>query len=154
MFFCLQSNFKDVIHSDSWNPFFEIYDSWMRQKELTENLVCHEPRSDVYGYLLQDDANTFDNTIGFWSIDNKAFPSEEAAQRYILLEKSVILSETEDLIHQLVHTLIPDSTYSKNDPSWFMGAQEILKGLIYLLLEDALDERSGFTRDNMNLMTI
>ena len=147
-------NFKDVIHSDSWNPFFEIYDSWMRQKELTEKLVFHESGSSISDYVLQDNIDIFDVSTGFWSIDEKAFPNEEAAQRYILLDKSVILSETEDMIHQLVHTLIPDSTYSKNDPSWFMGAQEILKGLIYLLLEDALDERSGFTRDNMNLMTI
>ena len=147
-------NFKDVVHSDSWNPFFEIYDSWMRQKEPGEKLQFHNPGTDISRYALQDKIELFDSSVGFWSIDEKAFPTEDAAQRYILLVKSVILSETEDMIHQLVHTLIPDSTYAKNDPSWFMGAQEILKGLIYLLLEDALDERSGFTRDNMNLMTI
>ncbi len=147
-------NFKDVVHSDSWNPLFEIYDSWMRQKKLDEKPVFHGPGSDLEGYALQDDCKRFDSTVGFWSMDAKAFPSEDAAQRYILLEKSVILSETEDLIHQLIHTLIPDSMLSAHDPSWFMGAQQILKGLLYLLLEDALDERSGFTRDNMNFMTI
>ena len=147
-------NFKDVVHSDSWNPFFEIYDSWMRQKELTEKLTFHKPGTDISGFALQDGIEQFDDAVGFWSIDKKAFPTEDAAQRYITLDKSVILSETEDMIHQLVHTFIPDSMIGTHDPSWFMGAQEILKGLIYLLLEDALDERSGFTRDNMNLMTI
>lgn len=147
-------NFKDVIHSDCWNPFSEIYDSWMRQKELTEKLAFHESGTPVRYYALQDSIELFDEKAGFWSIDDKAFPNEEAAQRYITLAKSVIMSETEDMIHQLVHVLIPDSTYSKNDPSWFMGAQEILKGMIYLMLEDALDDRSGFTKDNMNLMTV
>lgn len=147
-------NFKDVIHSDCWNPFSEIYDSWMRQKELTEKLTFHEAGTPVSSYALQDSMEFFNEENGFWSIDDKAFPGEEAAQRYITLVKSVIMSETEDMIHQLVHALIPDSTYAKNDPSWFMGAQEILKGLIYLMLEDALDDRSGFTKENMNLMTI
>ena len=147
-------NFKDVIHSDCWNPFSEIYDSWMRQKELAKKLTFHGSGTAVSSYILQDSAELFRVNSGFWSVDDKAFPSEEAARHYITLATSVILSETEDMIHQLVHALIPDSTYSKNDPSWFMGAQEILKGLIYLMLEDALDDRSGFTKDNMNLMTI
>ena len=147
-------NFKDVVHSDSWNPFFEIYDSWMRQKEIDGKLTFHKSGSYIKGYVPQDRIELFDSDAGFWSIDEKAFPSEESAQRYIQLDKSIILSETEDMIHQLVHTLIPDSMIASHDPSWFMGAQEILKGIIYLMLEDSLDERSGFTRDNMNLMTI
>lgn len=147
-------NFKDVIHSDCWNPFSEIYDSWMRQKELMEKLTFHEAGATPDSYVLQDSAELFQEDSGFWSIEEKAFPNEESAQHYITLAKAVIMSETEDMIHQLVHALIPDSTYSQNDPSWFMGAQEILKGLIYLMLEDALDERSGFTKENMNLMTL
>lgn len=147
-------NFKDVNHSDCWNPFSEIYDSWMRQKGLEEKLTYHKDGATVNAYVPQDSRDFFNVRAGFWSIDDKAFPSEDAARRYVTLAKSVILSETEDMIHQLVHALIPDSTYSKNDPSWFMGAQEILKGMVYLCLEDALDENSGFTRDNMNLMTI
>ncbi len=147
-------NFKDVVHSDCWNPLLEIYDSWMRQKGLEEKLTFHEDGASMDAYALQDSRECFGRRAGFWSVDDKAFPDREAAQCYITLAKSVILSETEDRIHQLVHALIPDSMYAKNDPSWFMGAQEILKGLIYLCLEDALDERSGFTRDNMNLMTV
>lgn len=148
-------NFKDASHSDCWNPLLEIYDSWMRQKGMAERLSFHPDSAELDGgYVLQDSMEQFDKKNGFWSIGDKAFPGEEAAQCYITLAKSVILSETEDMINQLVHALIPDTLYGRNDPSWFMGAQEILKGLIYLCLEDALDERSGFTRDNMNLMTI
>lgn len=147
-------NFKDAVHSDCWNPFSEIYDSWMRQKDFTEKLMYHEAGTSMTPYVLQDSREQFDEEAGFWSIDNKAFPSEDSVKRYITIAKSVVLSETEDMIHQLVHSLIPDSTYSKNDPSWFMGAQEILKGIIYLMLEDALDTGSGFTKDNMNLMTV
>lgn len=145
-------NFKDPAHSDGWNPLFEIYDSWMRQNGLEKKPTFRE--GSAAAYLLQDSRERFSERGGFWSIDEKAFPDEISAQRYIAHTKSVIQSETEDMIHQLVHALIPDSTYGKNDPSWFMGAQEILKGVIYLMLEDALDTRSGFTRDNMNLMTV
>lgn len=107
-------NFKDVLHSDCWNPLAEIYDSWMRQKAAVETLT---------GRRLED-------------------------------AMAEIQSETADLVYQIVHTLIPDTMLSKTDPSWFMGAQEILSSIIYAMLEDALDPRAGFTRDNMNLQTV
>lgn len=40
------------------------------------------------------------------------------------------------------------------DKSWEYGAQDLLKGIILSMLEDAADDSSGFTRDMMTFRTI
>lgn len=145
-------NFKDVIHSDCWNPLSEIYDVYIRQKNLKGSIkLIKNPKklSEYHRHFFPDKY-----TGAFWVYKNDAYPTEKEAVKAYEGELADILSETADLVHQLVHTLIPDSLQSKQDPSWFMGAQEILSGVIYAMLEDSLDERYGLNRDNMNLMTV
>lgn len=145
-------NFKDVLHSDCWCPLTEIYDVWIRQKGLTAKLRQINDRRELDNYELQNDAAEYGEE--FWSYGEKAFADPRQAARCYEDELASIHSETADLVHQTVHALIPDTLLSKTDPSWFMGAQEILSGILYAMLEDALDGRSGFTRDTMNLMTV
>lgn len=126
-------NFKDALHSHCWNPLTEIYDTWMTQTEYMDGPTYKQGR---------------------WYVNDEEFETEQKATSYIEILISGVLSKTEDLINQLVNAVIPDDMVAKHDPSWMLGAKEIFKGLIYCMLEDALDERSGFTRDNMNFMTI
>jgi type IV secretion system protein VirD4 len=145
-------NFKDVLHSNCWNPLSEIYDVYMRQKGLKDKLMHIRDKNRLSEFTFRGQKEEIKDD--FWVFDNFAFATEaEAKRRYedVLAE---ILSETADLIHQIVHTLIPDTLVAKQDPSWHIGSQQILSGLLYAMLEDALDDRSGFTRDNMNLMTV
>lgn len=145
-------NFRDVLHSNCFNPLAEIYDVWIRQKGLAEKLTPVEGRSCLDEYECQNDPANYQDT--FWRYGSKAFSSEKAARRCYEDEIASIQAETSDLIHQVVHALIPDSLVSKNDPTWVLGARDILAGLIYTMLEDALDERSGFIREHMNIMNI
>lgn len=144
-------NFKDVLHTiDTWNPLSEIYDIWIQQKDLKVTQILGEV--PLKEYELQDNPVCGQDT--FWICDGKAFCSESAAKRYWEDRTADILSQSSDLICQLVYAFIPDAVMGKSDPSWGMGARDILAGVLYAMLEDALDERSGFTRDQFNLMNI
>ena len=145
-------NFKDLLHSDCWNPLLEIYDTYIKQKGLKDKIEFIDDIKHLKDYKLQAEEKEYGS--GFWAFCGKAYATQAAATRAYEDKIADILSETADLVHQLVHTLIPDTMIGTHDPSWFMGAQEILSVIIYAMLEDALDERSGFTRDNMNLMNI
>lgn len=148
-------NFKDVMHSNGWNPFSEIYDLWITQKEEFDRIKVVEIEKLFGGnYKLQSSKKDFDKLSYFWAVDDKAFASNEEALKFMDFWKSDIMSTSADMIEQITIALIPNNIQSKTDPSWGMGAQDILRGFIYAMLEDALDERSGFSRDNMNLMTI
>ncbi len=145
-------NFKDVLHSDCWNPLVEIYDVYTKQKYLKSKIKFLDNKQQSYKYKFNTDLNGYSGS--FWAYGEKTYSTQEEAVQAYENELAEILSETADLIHQLVHTIIPDTLIGPQDPSWFMGAQEILSGIIYAMLEDSLDDRSGFTRDNMNLMNI
>ena len=145
-------NFKDVLHSDCWNPLLELFDTYVAQKGLKNQIAYIDDCEKLRDYHINGQIKAISN--GFWIYGKNAYSTEQKAIQAYENEIAHILSETSDLVHQLVHTLIPDSLQAKNDPSWFMGAQEILSGFIYAMLEDALDDRSGFSRDYMNLMNI
>ena len=145
-------NFKDVLHSDCWNPLLELFDTYISQKGMKNRVAYVDDRKKLKDYRMCGRIEEFKN--GFWVYKGGAYPTEKKALRVYENELAHILSETSDLAHQMVHTLIPDTMQSKTDPSWIMGAQDILSGFIYAMLEDALDERSGFGRDKMNLMNM
>lgn len=145
-------NFKDVLCSDVWNPLEQVYHTWMRQAELKKSLRMVSGEAYLAEYERQDDTASYADT--FWVCGGKAFPGEEAAKRWYNDQLGLIYAETSDLIHQLVHAFIPDTHIASHDPSWGLGARDILAGLIYLMLEDALDERTGFTLAHMNLINL
>lgn len=144
-------NFKDVLHTvDTWNPLSEVYDVWIQQKNLQITQIWGKEALEEYE--LQDNPASYQDP--FWSCDGKAFCSEKAAKRFCEDKTADILSETSDLIHQLVYAFIPDSLVGRSDPSWGLGARDILAGVLYAMLEDALDEKSGLTRDRFNIMNV
>lgn len=144
-------NFKDPAFSNTWNPLHEVFDVWMRQTE--KSFMRVRGWEHLAEYELRDDPGVFSET--FWVCDGKAFASEKAARRWCEDQTAPILAEAADLIHQLVQAFIPDSMIGKADPTWMLGARDILTGLIYLMLEDAQDEpRTGFVKNHMNLVTL
>ena len=147
-------NFKDTQYSNMWNPLLEIYDSWMELNSITEKLKYHRSLSDLKNYTLEDDISDYEKSGHFWSFGEKAYARGVNADIAIAHKKSKIESQTADLINQLVASLGSNALESSKEPCWQLGALEVLKGLIYLMLEDALDERSGFSRENMNFMNM
>lgn len=67
-------------------------------------------------------------------------------------EKSLLKAERDSQVHQFAKSMIPIK--NSRDPSWESGAQDLLKGILYAMLENVEREDSGFTRDMMTLSTV
>ena len=67
-------------------------------------------------------------------------------------EKRLLKTELDSLIHQIAKSFI--SVKNQRDPSWECGAQDLLKGILYALLENVEKKDSGFTRDMMTVSSI
>ena len=67
-------------------------------------------------------------------------------------EKRLLNTELDSLIHQIAKSFIP--VKNQRDPSWECGAQDLLKGILYALLENVEKKNSGFTRDMMTISSI
>lgn len=149
-------NFCDINHSDSWNPLVELYELWQKQDRLGTSMVYHSSTDDLLSenIKIQGDLKEFNSTGGFWTVEDLAFPTEESAERYVIDEQARLRSDASEIIVQISHDLIPDKLQSKIDSSWMMGAQQILQGLIYCLLEDSTYDGSGLGKDNFNIKTL
>lgn len=147
-------NFKDTQYSNMWNPLLEIYDGWMEMNSIEERLKYHSSLRGLSKYTLEENGAAYEKAGCFWSFDGRAYSNEECADFAVAHKKSEIESRTSDLINQLVSAIGSTAVQNSKDPGWQQGALEILRGMIYLMLEDALDSRSGFERKNMNFMNM
>ncbi|MBO5328212.1 MAG: type IV secretory system conjugative DNA transfer family protein [Clostridia bacterium] len=142
-------NFKDLIRSDKWNPLSELYDLKMQIKNMGNNWTLKEfpvnPKLKIMGVMPKD---------GFHYIEynGMAFPDTQELDSYLEFEKDFLEAEIDGLINQFSNMFI--SVQSTKDPSWEYGAQDLLKGVLHCMLEDAVNEKSGFTADMMTIKTV
>lgn len=142
-------NFKDAVRSDKWNPLYELYDKKMAVKEIGKTAVMHDGKPKKGLNLLADISEYGENYIEY---EGYAFPNGEMFDEYKRYQVDCLEVEISDIINQFANMMI-ESKNSK-DPSWEYGAQDLLKGLLYCMLEDAVNPRTGFTREMMNFQTV
>ena len=147
-------NFKNTQYTNMWNPLLEIYDSWIEMNTVDNDVEYHKSLKNLSKYTLTQNITAFEKTGDFWSFDGKAYADTETLDYAIARKRGDIESRTTDLVNQLVSSLGAGAVQTSKDPGWQLGALEIIRGMIYLMLEDAIDERSGFERKNMNFMNM
>ena len=67
-------------------------------------------------------------------------------------EKWLLTTELDSQIHQIAKSFIP--VKNQRDPSWECGAQDLLKGILYALLENVENNDSKFARNMMTVSSI
>ncbi len=143
-------NFKDTMRSDKWNPLLEVYQEHIKLKNIGKNCIARTGAVPAT-LTLAGQPDEFDNRA-YLEYDNKAFPNGRVYDTYLQFQHDYIESKVDNLLNQLVHMMI--ATQSEKDKSWELGAQELLKGIIICMLEDAVDDSSGFTSDMMTFKTL
>ncbi|MGN0765398.1 MAG: type IV secretory system conjugative DNA transfer family protein [Christensenellales bacterium] len=143
-------NFKDLMHSDRWNPLYDLYDTHIKLQSVGKGLK--QKRMPVSKNLeLFSKEEDFVNDF-YVQYDGYAFADGKVAEDYVISQRCNIEASVDDQLNQLANMMI--TAESNTDKSWEFGAQDLLKGLIYCMLEDAVDPSSGFTREMMTFKTI
>jgi type IV secretion system protein VirD4 len=132
-----QKNKPNLFITDTKGELFESHAKHLKEQGYRLfALNFKEPmRSDMWNPLLE-----------LYDLKVKA---AEIPESY---EKDLIETDLDSRIHQIAKSFIP--VKNKRDPSWECGAQDLLKGIIYALLENADKKNSGFTRDMMTVRSI
>lgn len=143
-------NFKNLVRSDKWNPLLEVYETKMKIKDIGKNCKMHSGK-------IKDNLKLFGPPEAFSEpyyieYNGLAFPNGNILDDYILFERDYLEAQVDSMLIQLVNMII--KIKSQKDPVWELGAQDLLKGLLQCMLEDALDETSGFTKDMMTFKTL
>lgn len=142
-------NFKDFALSDRWNPLGELYRKQVEIRDAGGNASMHkgEPREDLIRYGEDNEFTDF-----YIEYDGKAFPSGEALDRYVTVVRDMKKAEVSSLVSELATQMIPLT--SQIDRTWEQGAQNLLRGLLLIMLSEADDPASGFDENVMTLKTL
>ena len=142
-------NFKDYERSDRWNPLLDLYD--LKQQILSCGKGIKERIGSVDSNLDYAEHPSNYKDI-YYEYKGKAYPSREACESYVAAEKEMKEVQLSSDINQIVHMII--KVQSKNDRTWEQGAQDLLRGIIYCMLEETESPNTKFTRDMMTLSNI
>ncbi|NCA67885.1 MAG: hypothetical protein EOM87_07475 [Clostridia bacterium] len=142
-------NFKDLVNSDHWNPLGEMYNYKMELASIGENIETVDSIKES-NVKLMDKPEEY--TGKYYICGEKAFASSASLIKYLEFQRDYLEAKISDLVNQFVNMMI--KVQSQNDKSWEYGAQDLLKGIINCMLDDAADKKSGFKREMMNMKTI
>ena len=142
-------NFKNFGRSDRWNPLLEVYDVNYSVKTLGKGVKERAGKVPKNVEIVADESEYGDKYYLYKGI---AFPSITMIDSYIDNERDIIEAHVDDLVNQIANMFI--TVQNEKDPSWEYGAQDLLRGILVLMLEMSLDESTGFTRDMMTIKTI
>ncbi len=143
-------NFKNLQNSHKWNPLLELYDLKMKIVNIGKNKKYRIGKVKK-GLTLCAREEEFINE-DYIEYDGRAFPDENIFKNYLAFERDYLEANIDSLLSQFANMMI--KVQSKTDKSWEYGAQDLLKGILQCMLEEAADESSGFTREMMTLRTM
>ena len=142
-------NFKDLSHSDRWNPLNELYEKQIKKLEIGKNVQFFEGKPDKSCTLIAP-IEEYKEVYSYY--DGKAFPNGELLDTYIASQKDFLSAEISSTVNELANMFI--IVQNSKDASWEYGAQSLLKGIIYCMLEEAITPNTTFTKDMMTIKTI
>jgi len=143
-------NFKDVSRSDKWNPLEEMYEKKLAAVNFGKNVkVCKGEVPEGMEKYAADEA--YDG-VSYLEYEGQAFPNRIFLDGYVALQKDEMEIEVSSLVNQFAHMVI--KVTSKTDATWEQGSQQLLKGIVLCMLQEAITEGSGFTKDMMTFHTI
>ncbi len=142
-------NFKNIKRSDRWNPLIELYDEQMKLKTIGKGVTKKTGQLSPTLTRMAPPSAFGDE---YYAYRGMAFPDRRAVDLYIHGEKDAVAARVDDLINQFTNMM--SQVQSTKDPSWEYGAQDLLRGLLHMMLEDAMNPEMNFTADNMTFKTI
>lgn len=129
----LMLDFTNYLHSDCWNPLTKYYRAYQNYLNVGVSVKVVQtkngPRNEFQG-IIYDDQEELDLAI------------TEVRERY--------MDEVEKGITALTGSIIP--TLNTKDPFWEDSARDLLKAVLYGMLEDS--EFGAVTEDNFSFDTV
>ncbi len=126
-------DFTDYRHSDCWNP-------------LTKYFRLYAQKRAILGELIEASLPS----VNGYQMDGKKFRSLTAMSRYADEKSDGIVDEVEKGLTTLVLSIIPRIPDIK-DPFWEDSARDLLKAILYGMLEDS--DSGRITENNFSIDT-
>lgn len=144
-------NFKDLTRTNFWNPLGEIYDTYIRIHDVGNGVKRQKgaiPKKYKGANLVGEKVDDY-----YFIYKDSVYCSDKDLSDRLDFERFAILGDTEDLIMQFAEMVI--EAKNSRDRSWEDGAQRLLRGLIFFMLEEtSAGEKNEMTRRRFTLKTL
>lgn len=142
-------NLSEPTKSSRWNPFEESFNKFQRAFNLDRELIKHVNK-DPKASGLRIITPTYGNE--WYQFNGIAFPNLAMAELEKKTMKQRLLSEVEADIKDIAAAICPIE--NERDPSWEMGARDLIHGTALAMLEDSLIPELGMTKERFNFYNI
>jgi len=129
----LMLDFTNYLHSDCWNPLTKYFRAYQKYLEVESMVRVVETKSGL--------KNEFQGVV---------YESQEELDRAVIEVKERYIDEVEKGITALGAAVIPNT--NQKDPFWDDSARDLLKALLYGMLEDS--EKGEITEHNFSFDTV
>lgn len=142
-------NLRDVFVSTRWNPLDKAYLRYQESNELHKTVKVHNDGNpaDFKLKLITDVYPTI-----WYEFNGTAFPTKQEVMSELIAKKKELISLAKEDLLDVAKTLSPIE--NQNDPSWDMGAQNYIYGIMLAMLEDSIKPELGMTREKFNLYNV
>lgn len=142
-------NLSEPSKSSRWNPFEQSWNMFQRAYNLDTEVKKHSAKDPKMSGLRI----VSNNYAGEWyEFNGIAFPSYEMAEMEKKTLKQRLLSEVEAEIKDICAAICP--VENERDPSWEMGARDLIQGIVLAMLEDSRIPELGMTREKFNFYNV
>ena len=142
-------NLSEPTKSSRWNPFERSWMMFQRAHNLDHELKKHVGR-DPKATELRIIASQYPNE--WYEFNGVAFPSFQMADMEKKTLKQRLLSEAEADIKDICAVICPIE--NEKDPSWELGARDMIQGTALAMLEDSLRPELGMTKERFNFYNV
>lgn len=145
-------NFKDVQHSNCWNPLEEAYVGQIKAEQIGKDVKFIKGNIFDHSLSVYGDLSEFTNDYHL-ICDGNVFPSYRRFKEYVESKKFLAKSKVSVLVNQICFQMFPEDPYEK-DKTWVNGAREFFHGIMLALLDDAINPKKHFTKEMFNIKTL
>lgn len=142
-------NLRDVFVSTRWNPLDKAYTRFQESYNLQKSVKVHKDVNPA-DLKLKVISRVYPET--WYEFNGTAFPSKQEVMNEVIAKKKELESLAKEDLLDVAKTLSPIE--NQNDPSWDMGAQNYIYGVMLAMLEDSINPELGMTREKFNLYNV
>jgi len=142
-------NLSEPSKSSRWNPFEQSWNMYQRAFSLETEVKPHKAKDPRTSGL-----RVISNNYGgeWYEFNGIAFPTKEMVEMERKTLKQRLLSEVEADVKDVCAAICPIE--NERDPSWEMGARDLIQGIALAMLEDSRVPELGMTREKFNFYNI
>jgi type IV secretion system protein VirD4 len=142
-------NLSEPSKSSRWNPFEYAWDLFTRAHNLDSEVKLHKAK-DVKASGLRIISQNYGGE--WYEFNGIAFPNFDMADMEKKTLRQRLLSEVEADIKDICAAICP--VENERDPSWEMGARDLIHGVALAMLEDSRIPELGMTKERFNFYNI